>query len=334
MRKTFLLLIAALLWAAPSWASLGVVQAKSGDAATATAVTITVTTSANNLLVIICGQDANNTSTLSVADSASNSWVQAGTYNRPSTSKDVAIFFATNAAAITTLTATWSGSISANVSATVYEISGADTVSPLDANGANASNGSPVATLTSGSLTTTNANDILLFGIYFSAVVSAQTAGTSFAFQSGGTGSRVGMDFEIVSSIQTAVTTTTTWTTNARPTGNFVSFKAASGAAPPAGVNKRIKLEQLDNLTAVLSGGGFEATANEPGLATGPCNPADLTCVEYLNVCFADGICHPILVGDKPAAVSIVKTWAPGGVPQITTTPILSVTALPNAAVP
>jgi hypothetical protein len=112
----------------------------------------------------------------------------------------------------------------------------------------------------------------------------------------------------------------------------IAAYQVASGAAP-AGVNKRLKLEQID-LSTVISGGGMQATLNQLNLFFGPCDPADAACTESLNVCFADGMCHPMAVGDPPAVVFIVKNWSPGGLPQTETLPILSFSALPNAAVP
>src|SRR6266849_9370973 len=110
---------------------LSVVQAKNSQVV-GTAVTVTISTTKGNLLVVCAYQGANNTSTLSISDTAGNTWTQAGGYGSASAASRIAMFYVANAAAVTSVTATWSGSLSATIPCVVYEISGADPSSPFD----------------------------------------------------------------------------------------------------------------------------------------------------------------------------------------------------------
>jgi len=237
LKKRLILAALLLLTPLPTHAVLAVVQAASHQTLNATATTIgsgdgLVATGSGNLLVLTCYQPTNNTSTLAVTDSASQSgYLQAGSYASSGTTDRFAMFYKENSASITSITGTWSGSLVATVPCVVYEISGAATSSSIDAT-VNASQNATGTTITSGSLTTTNANDILIFGVGENANTSGWSPGAGFAIQSGGsiTAGRAATSTEIVSSTQSGVTTTMSWTT----TGNkidtvFAAFKAASG---------------------------------------------------------------------------------------------------------
>jgi len=222
-----------------SRAAIAVVQAANNQVTSATASTINtsgnmVATTAGNLLYISCYEGVNNTSTLAITDSASQTWIQAGGYVSADTSSNQAGFYKPNSASVTSITGTWSGSLSATIPCIMYEISGAATGNPFDANTSNPASSSNTAsgnTLNSGTLSTNNTNDILLY-----AVGIGGNAGTNWIADTGhgysfptnsntGSTGRLGIESKIVSSPQNGVTTFIT-TSNAQlhRTGIFVAF--------------------------------------------------------------------------------------------------------------
>src|SRR5258708_29293676 len=71
-----------LVLSSPAWAILSVVQAQNVDntGVGLTSLSVSINTSANNLLVCLCGEGTNNTDTFTISDSASNPWTQIGGY--------------------------------------------------------------------------------------------------------------------------------------------------------------------------------------------------------------------------------------------------------------
>jgi hypothetical protein len=116
----------------------------------------------------------------------------------------------------------------------VYEVAGAAISSPVDQAGACITSGAATS-LASATFTTTNANDIVLYGVSVGRNQTTWTAdtGKGYAFQSGGTltgtEGRAAMEYEIFSAIQTSVFTTITWgISSATNQGIVASFKAAA----------------------------------------------------------------------------------------------------------
>ncbi len=206
--------------------AISVVQAAQNSVNAVAAVTVTISTSANNLLAIFTTQNINNTSTVTISDSAGQTWTQttSGYASQSATSRS-AVWIKPSSKAVTSVTATWSGGISARVDAIVFEISGAAASSAEDSsvNNSQASG----TTATSGSLTTTNANDILIFGVHISGGFTSPVAGSGYTIPTNGSSARAAMQYQIVSAPQSAVTTTLSWT-GAFPNDNvFAAFKAA-----------------------------------------------------------------------------------------------------------
>src|SRR5207245_1628651 len=96
-----------------------------------------------------------------------------------------------------------------------------------------AHNSATVTSLASGSLTTTNANDIILYGVNTPTATSAWTPGTGFTFPTGSTQARSNMDYEIVSPTQSGLTTTS-WTNSSKCIGIIAAFKQAGASTGPA----------------------------------------------------------------------------------------------------
>ncbi|HEV1992424.1 MAG TPA: hypothetical protein VGR34_06130 [Candidatus Dormibacteraeota bacterium] len=223
-------------WQRP--AAIAVVQASSNQAVGA-AVTVTVTTAAGNLLVICAYQGVNNTSTLAITDSGgTNIWTQVGGYASASTASRMAMFFSPNAAAVTTITATWSGGINATIPATMYEISGAAGLSPLDPNASlpGISSGTATATsLASASISTSNVSGILLYAVGEGGTSVGWSGTNSFLFPTGSFkagGGRMGISNRITTSVQSALTTTSSWTTTGIDRIGIIAAFMASFSSP------------------------------------------------------------------------------------------------------
>src|ERR1700680_1778434 len=76
-RSTASLLFLLLLFAHPSWAALSVVQSAQNFAASGTtSITVPISTTAGNLLVVFCMNGGNNTATATISDNAGQSWTQ------------------------------------------------------------------------------------------------------------------------------------------------------------------------------------------------------------------------------------------------------------------
>lgn len=213
--------------------ALSVTQAASNSTG-GTAVTITfgTTTVSGSLIVVICYQGVNSTSTLSISDSASQSgWTQAGTYVSVSGDR-FAMFYRPNSAALTTVTATWSGSLSATIPGVAYEIAGAALSTPLDANASNPATSTQAngthSSFNSGTLSTNNNNCVLLFGMGAGNNQVAEAGGSGYTTPTNWNTSngRCAMSYKIVSTTQSSTSTVITY--NAVSTQNVGIFAAFS----------------------------------------------------------------------------------------------------------
>jgi hypothetical protein len=238
-----------LLCATPAHAALAEVQAceNEGSASGSLTIVATCTTSSGHLLVAVAREGSNNTDTITFSDSGGSTWATPVCGTAGSNGFKACMSYACGANADTTITATFQNS-DVRGAIVVYEFSGAATSSCLD--GSIVSSNSTVATtsLASGSLTTTNANDVILYGISPNGPGGAATAGTLGGSQmtfgtsctsactsttgAVSTNGRANMDWVIVSSTQSAQTTTTSWATSqAGAIGLIGAWKASAGGA-------------------------------------------------------------------------------------------------------
>lgn len=235
MRKLIPLLFCFFALTTPTWGALAVAQCNSAATTTGAAVTVTLTTSANSLLVVFCKQNVNNTSTITMSDSnGGNTWAQtAGGYaNSGLTSDRGGMFFVPNATATTSVTCTWSGGISGRMGAVECEVTGAAASAPEDGTSVNSGASGTSTGLPSATRTTANANDVLFYGVYVSANISGVTADTAngFSFPTNSIGTRVQMESEVRSTTWPSGATTITWTSATTNRGGiFAAFKAAAG---------------------------------------------------------------------------------------------------------
>lgn len=228
-----MLVLFTLLAGVQARAAIAVVQVVSNTASNASTVSATLTSTTAGNLIVACSWWSNSSRTFtSVTDSKSNTYAAAGN-TAGSTTQVERIDFAKNATgAVTTVTLNLSGG--ANVAIVVYEISGADTVSPLDV--APVANSASATTLAD-AITTTNANDIII-SAFCNGDTSADTAhdaGMTVDKDLNATaGGRFGSGSHIVAATQSALDVG--WTTAGAATAWAIvaaSFKAAAagGAA-------------------------------------------------------------------------------------------------------
>jgi len=204
-----------------------------------TATTVTITTTTGNLLVLAVYEGVNATSTISVSDTAGNTWTQVNSYVTSSGDR-FAMLYSLGASSITSVTATWSGNISATVPVVVIEFSGVATGTPLDSNAGNPATSSGTTnstTLTSGALTTSNAVDVLIFGLGIGSTTTGMTAGTNFTLNANATTSnqRCSITYRIVAATQSGATTSDTWNTgSSNRTSIFAAFANVNQSSNPA----------------------------------------------------------------------------------------------------
>lgn len=213
------------------------VQAVSpADGTSVTNLTVNITTTAGNAVCVFSRSPAGSGLTATITDSAGQSgWTQtASGYSADGTTDTTAMFCHPNSAALTSVKVTWSGT-GGTIGAVAWEMNGMAASTMEDAS-VNNSNGSGT-TATSGSLTTTNASDILVFARGASGTTSSPAAGSGFTLPSGQSSARVVMTYKIVSATQSGVTTTITWTSNRTNANIFAGFKASGGGGPPPCTN-------------------------------------------------------------------------------------------------
>src|SRR6266852_3745695 len=211
-----------------------VVQAKSNQTV-ATSTAVTITTTAGNLLVAIAYSDLGSGATFTITDSVGQTWTTVPNTPFGVGNGRMQMWYRPNSASVTSVTVTASGS--GTLPVVVYEINGAATGTPFDANASNAatsSNSATGASLGSGTLSTNNANDILIYGVGENANTSGWTAGSGYTIATGGSISsgRAAMQSQGVSATQSNGTTTMSWTTaGADRLGIFAAFADTNQAA-------------------------------------------------------------------------------------------------------
>src|SRR5207245_321135 len=90
-----------------------------------TSLSVPVSTSANDLLVAFVAESGNNSDTMLVSDSAGNTWTNIA-YDSYATTNRTGMFYSANAAAVTSVTVTFSTAGGVGIaSMVVYEVSGA-----------------------------------------------------------------------------------------------------------------------------------------------------------------------------------------------------------------
>jgi len=212
-----------------SSSSLTVIQAQNTfQSSAATSITVNMSTTVGDAVVCTVREGTNNTITWTMSDSAGQTgWKQtASGYASANYSNRGDVRYITNSAALTSITARYSSSV-APTSMVCLELNGAATSSVEDAS-VNAANSK-----TSGPLTTTDGNDILIYGLYLGSNASTWAAAPGYAIPPNGTNARMGVEYKVVSAVQNATIATMTTNSTGSYFNVFVAFKASGGVVPP-----------------------------------------------------------------------------------------------------
>jgi len=204
---------------------------------------VTTTINATHAIVISAYEGVNNTSTLSISDSTggSNTYTQIGGYVSSGSDRYAMFYSCSLSAQFTSITATWSGGLSATIPVVVFDITGLASSGCADGNGTNPATSTQTGTHTtfsSGNLSTTQSTDILIFGMGSGTSLNGSvSAGSGYTLPSNGCTSnqRNCHTYKIVSATQSSVSTSDSYTsTNASQAGIFAAFSTvASGGKPP-----------------------------------------------------------------------------------------------------
>ena len=230
---------AAFLWAllllsvgAPqtAHAAIGYVQGAYATPGTASSMSLAFSSvqTAGDLNVVIVAWGDSTSTVASVVDSKGNTYAAAGAITASSGNESEQIFYAKNVVAASaganTVTVTFSNSV-IQAELRMAEYSGIDTVAPLDGFSGAVGTG---LTQNSGSLTTTNANDLLVAGNGLASVTTA--AGTGYTLRMT-TGEGEILEDEIVSTAG-SYSASSTQQTSGYWLIQVAGFKAAATAAP------------------------------------------------------------------------------------------------------
>ena len=230
-----LILLLGLTAARPAAATIAYVQGAYETAATGTAVTVKYASAqtAGDLNVVVMAWVSSTPTVQSVTDTMGNTYVAGGTATLDSGVGAQQIYYAKNiksaAANANTVTITFSAAIT-DSDVRIVEYSGIDPVNAFD--GGVGASGTGTAQ-NSGSLKTTNANDLLVAGNFLDGENTA--VGTGFTLRL-----TTGYDEIVEDEVVTAVgsySATATQNVNGYWLMQMAAFRAASGSAPAAPTN-------------------------------------------------------------------------------------------------
>jgi hypothetical protein len=295
-------------------------------------VNIPTATKAGNLLVAFCRESSNGTDNFTVTDSAGQTWTQtsSGYRNESSTGPRSGLFYVANSAAVTSVTVnfkTSGGVIKPGIM--VYEISNAASSGVADGSVNNGT--ASTTTSTSGSLTTSNANDMLIFATETGGNETGWTAGAGYTIPNNGltTGSsgsnvRMAMQYQAVASAQTNASATMTYA-NSNWNGNI--FAAFKGSAPTASLSPASLTfaSQTVSSTSVAQAVALENGTSSPlsisSIAFTGTNSVDFAQTNNCGASLAVGASCSIDVTFTPAAsgtrtATLTVTDNAGGSPQ------------------
>jgi hypothetical protein len=237
-------------------------QTTQANSASATSHALTVTTTAGNALVLFIILNSQTGAVSGIADSATNTWALAGATFQSGTNTRLECWYALNAAAITSVTVTYAAARVTGFNFT--EWSGVATVSALDQ--ATFQGAASSTTLTTGNITTLNANDLILAGISYSVSTTGTLATGTFTALTditNGASQRGRAAYRVVSSTGTYNVSWTMGVTAPAGTGIF-ALKAAGGTPGNATTNSLSLATALQGVTAK---GKASAAANPLALS-------------------------------------------------------------------
>ncbi|HYY69059.1 MAG TPA: hypothetical protein VE734_04955 [Terriglobales bacterium] len=213
--------------------SLAFVRAANNLSSTGgTSISVNMTNNAGDALLVACRQGADQTSIVSVTDSAGNSYTKIGSSASGGNRED-ALFLATNvlARAANTISCNFASNLTATEGIVAEEFSGVASASVVDQSTAISDSSGATTALSTGSVTTTNANDLLVYEITASTDESF-TAGSGYVVPTNGSNARQAMQYRTVASLG-SYTASISWTAPASADGVFVALRGANSATPP-----------------------------------------------------------------------------------------------------
>lgn len=215
------------------WA-ISFVQAQNALLASGTSQAVSITTTAGNLIVACEGNGTSSTGNTTVTDSASQTWTLIDSTS-PTTTAEVSAYYKASSSALTSVTCHYTGTTS-NAPCVVAEFSGAS-ATPFDVSVGKANPSSGQTPFPSGSLTTTQANEVLLFCGRASANQTSYTPQGGYTVPATGNNARGWVSYEIVSGVQTATTTFVTPSASTSYANLFMGFINGGSVAPTPQLN-------------------------------------------------------------------------------------------------
>lgn len=240
------LICAALAWCVPGQATCWGTNENGGP--DTTTATVSISPNSGDLLYGFSRHGTNSTASITFTD-AHNTWTKVGSLiaNTGITSA-AQMSYAPNAVAGTyTVTVTFGATVGFG-SVFVCNLAGMATSSPLDGAGATCVNTTGATSCTSGTFTTTNANDVLVFSCTVDSTSNTFTAGAIggvTATLRATSDNDAGTEDRTVSATQSGITARMVVNVSHKWICQAAAFKNAGGAAATAGFNKRRKLEQF-----------------------------------------------------------------------------------------
>jgi len=222
-------LIGLLILAAPSWGAVAFVQASSGgqQGTSTTAATGATSTTAHNTLVVFVANplDCANVTTVTISDTAGNTYYQYASNNRNNNSCQrayIARNIVANAANVITATFSVTGTFEYIAAA---EFSGAALVTPRDMTTSQA-NAAAGTTVTCGPFSTFYGAEAIVLGASTESLVAAWTVSSGYTIPSGATSPDgiLTIQYKITTVMETASTVTLTSDTSSRLTMQGISL--------------------------------------------------------------------------------------------------------------
>lgn len=218
-------------------------QVLSSSSCSASPCTVSLTTTKTNDVIIVFAKNFTGSAggVTGISDTAGLSWAKrTATSATNGTVGNLEEWYAVSTGILSsdTISVAWSGGVFSRISA--FGINGANTSLPFDSNvslPADASSISGSATSLSNTVSTSNANDMLIVALACGNAVNCGatsiTEPSGFTQVNGYTGSDTG--YNIVSAIQSSVTQTYSWSTAGSQQQLFISDAiVASGGSPKA----------------------------------------------------------------------------------------------------
>jgi hypothetical protein len=196
---------------------------------TSTTCTATLSTSHTNDVVVAACYGAGSGLTFSISDTGGLTWHQRSATYSPSNNRQIAVFYAAAASALSSDSIKCTSSVNSNLVAILWAVNGANTVSPFDSNAGLPGTKSGSSASPSCTVSTSNANDFVFAIAQTVGAVTwtASPSGFSLIAQNTAAGPSSIADYEVVSSTQSSVTES--WTISS--SGNWAAWCDAIVAA-------------------------------------------------------------------------------------------------------